>query len=77
MSITKLHYSDTTDNIYLDENKATMSECNAKRAKLVSEFDKLRKEYNQEHRKLRGRYQDKFDSILEAISILEHEQLQK
>lgn len=73
MSITKLYYSDITDDIYLDENEAKVSECNAKKAELVSEFDALRNKYNQEHSKLRERYQDQFQEILNAIKSLDRE----
>lgn len=76
MSITKLFYSDITEEVYLDEQDAKIAESVAIHDELVSEFDTLRQQYNQEHRELRAKYQDKFDAILGAISELEHKQLQ-
>lgn len=70
-----MYYSDVTNEVYLDENDAKIAESAAKHDKLVSEFDELRQNYNREHAKLRAKYQDKFDTIIEAISGLE--QLQK
>lgn len=77
MSIIKVYYSDVTKDVYLDEQDAKIAESIAKHDKLVSEFDQLREQYNQEHAELRAKYQDKFDSILEAISELDHKQLQR
>lgn len=73
MSILKLYYSDVTKEVYTDEQDAKIAESITKHTKLVSEFDQLRKQYNQEHTELRARYKDKFDSILQAIKALEQE----
>lgn len=77
MSIIKIYYSDVTKQVYLDKTDAQIAESIASHDKLVSEFDKLRQQYNQEHAELRAKYQDRFDSILNAISELDHKQLQR
>lgn len=77
MSIIKVYYSDVTKEVYMDKKNAEVAESTAKHDELVSEFDELRQQYNQEHAELRAKYQDKFDAILTAISDLEHKQLQE
>lgn len=77
MSIKQFYYSDVTKDVYADKKTAERAESEAKHDELVSEFDQLRQQYNQEHAELRAKYQDKFDAILEAINILEYKQLQE
>lgn len=67
MSIIQLFYSDETEKVYLDEKSAQVDEKAKINAKLVSEFDNIRKDYNQEYAKLKAKYQPKFEAVLEAI----------
>lgn len=73
MSITKFYYSDVTKQAYLDKEDAKIAESIARHDELVSEFDELRQQYNQEHAALRAKYEHRFDAILEAINELQAE----